>query len=156
MRKSLLLILGAFLAVTPASLLAQRTTGSITGTVKDATGGAMAGVTVTVSGPNIVGTQTAGTSEHGFYRLINLPPRGYPLSLRRGGVAGRHPPLKRGRLQLRPERGGERPDPPLQLLRPGGGGTRLPPGRRQHDHGRHLRRPHHGLRLLLRRELLPR
>jgi len=85
MRKSLLLILGAFLAVTPASLLAQRTTGSITGTVKDATGGTMAGVTVTVSGPNIVGTQTAVTSEHGFYRFLNLPPGDYQLSFSRTG-----------------------------------------------------------------------
>ncbi len=85
MRKSLLLILGVFLAVAPAPLLAQRTTGSITGTVKDATGGAMAGVTVTVSGPNIVGTQTAITSEHGFYRFLNLPPGDYQLSFSQTG-----------------------------------------------------------------------
>ncbi len=42
-----------------ASAHAQRTTGSIAGTVKDTTGAALPGVTVWVSGPNIVGTQTA-------------------------------------------------------------------------------------------------
>jgi len=62
---------------TPA--LAQRTTGAISGTVKDASGAVLPGVTVSVSGPNIVGTQTATTNEHGFYRVINLPPGDYQV-----------------------------------------------------------------------------
>lgn len=59
---------------------AQRTTGTITGTVKDSTGAVLPGVSVSVSGPNIVGTQTAATNEHGFYRFLNLPPGEYQLS----------------------------------------------------------------------------
>ena len=43
--------------------LAQRTTGGISGTVKDSTGAMLPGVTVSVSGPAIVGTQTATTNE---------------------------------------------------------------------------------------------
>src|SRR3970040_910931 len=62
---------------TPA--LAQRTTGAISGTVKDASGAVLPGVTVSGSGPNIVGTQTATTNEHGFYRVINLPPGDYQV-----------------------------------------------------------------------------
>jgi len=62
---------------TPA--LAQRTTGAISGTVKDASGAVLPGVAVSVSGPNIVGTQTATTNEHGFYRVINLPPGDYQV-----------------------------------------------------------------------------
>ena len=80
MRRSLhfasIAALVAFFA-TPA--LAQRTTGAISGTVKDSTGALLPGVTVAVSGPNIVGTQTATTNEQGFYRFINLPPGDYQL-----------------------------------------------------------------------------
>ena len=80
MRRSLhsAILAAAVLALaTPA--LAQRTTGGISGTVKDATGGALPDVTVSVSGPNVVGTQTAVTNEQGFYRFINLPPGEYDL-----------------------------------------------------------------------------
>jgi hypothetical protein len=59
--------------------LAQRTTGAISGTVKDASGAVLLGATVSVSGANIVGTQTALTNEQGFYRIGNLPPGDYQL-----------------------------------------------------------------------------
>src|SRR5262245_63269214 len=62
-----------------APLFAQRTTGGIAGTVKDASGAAMPGVTVSVTGPNVVGAQTAQTNESGFYRVINLPPGEYDV-----------------------------------------------------------------------------
>jgi len=64
--------------VTPA--FAQRTTGAISGTVKDATDAAMPGVTVAVSGANVVGAQTATTNDQGFYRILNLPPGEYQVS----------------------------------------------------------------------------
>jgi len=67
------------------SALAQRTTGGISGTVKDASGAVLPGATVSVSGPNIVGTQTAVTNEQGFYRFINLPPGDYQLVFTLGG-----------------------------------------------------------------------
>ena len=68
-----------------SSALAQRTTGGISGTVKDASGAVLPGVTVSVSGSNIVGTQTALTNEQGFYRFIGLPPGDYQLVFSLGG-----------------------------------------------------------------------
>ena len=59
--------------------LAQRTTGTISGTVKDATGAVLPGVAIAVSGPNIVGSQTTTSNEQGFYRILNLPPGDYTL-----------------------------------------------------------------------------
>ena len=68
----------ALLVATP--LLAQRTTGSIVGTVRDSGGGALPSVTVSLTGPNIVGTQTATTNPDGAFRFANLPPGTYDLS----------------------------------------------------------------------------
>src|SRR5262245_53179839 len=66
-------------------LLAQRTTGGISGTVKDSTGSVLPGVVVSVSGPNIVGTQTATTNAQGFYRFLTLPPGEYEVSFNLAG-----------------------------------------------------------------------
>jgi hypothetical protein len=68
----------------PVASQAQ-TLASITGLVKDASGAVLPGATVSVSGPNIVGTQTAATNEQGFYRFINLPPGDYQLVFTLGG-----------------------------------------------------------------------
>ncbi len=65
--------------------LAQRTTGAISGTVKDATGAVLPGVSVAVSGPNVVGAQTATTNEQGFYRVLNLPPGDYEVVFNMSG-----------------------------------------------------------------------
>ena len=69
-------------------LFAQRTTGSITGIVKDTTGAALPGVTVGVTGPNIVGTQTSVTNESGIYRVANLPPGDYQVAYSLSGFKG--------------------------------------------------------------------
>jgi hypothetical protein len=58
---------------------AQRTTGDLLGVVKDASGAVLPGVTVSVTGPNIAGTQTTTTTENGSYRIGNLPPGTYAL-----------------------------------------------------------------------------
>jgi hypothetical protein len=79
MRRSVTAALAVLGLVVASPVMAQRTTGAISGTVLDASGGALPGVTVTVSGANIVGTQTATTTEHGYYRFINLPPGEYQL-----------------------------------------------------------------------------
>ena len=73
----------ALLAVTP--LFAQRTTGSIVGTVRDESGGVLPSVAVSLVGPTIVGTQTTTTNEDGFYRLQNLPPGAYDLTFTLSG-----------------------------------------------------------------------
>ena len=83
MRKTLhaaILVAIAALAAFATPALAQRTTGAISGTVRDGSGAVLPGVTVSVSGANIVGTQTAVTNEHGFYRFLNLPPGDYQLT----------------------------------------------------------------------------
>ncbi len=67
------------------SLFAQTsTTGSITGVVKDAKGAAVAGVTVTVSGENLIRPQSATTSNDGSYTILNLPPGRYTLAVEAG------------------------------------------------------------------------
>ena len=66
---------------------AQRTTGGIAGTARDGTGAVLPGVTVSVSGSTIVGTQTAVTNESGFYRFINLPPGAYQVKFSMSGFS---------------------------------------------------------------------
>jgi outer membrane receptor protein involved in Fe transport len=73
----------ALLASPP--LFAQRTTGSIVGTVRDESGGVLPSVAVSLVGPTIVGTQTTTTNEDGFYRLLNLPPGAYDLTFTLSG-----------------------------------------------------------------------
>ena len=73
-------LVGALCLLLAAPLFAQRTTGGIVGVVSDSSGAVLPGVTVGVSGPTIVGTQTAVTSEKGFYRFIGLPPGTYDVS----------------------------------------------------------------------------
>jgi len=62
------------------SAYAQRTTGDLSGVVKDATGSVLPGVTVSVKGPNIPRAQTTVTSESGTYRVLNLPPGTYDVT----------------------------------------------------------------------------
>jgi outer membrane receptor protein involved in Fe transport len=84
MRKRILAVLASLTALA-APLYAQRTTGAIVGTVKDASGAVLPGATVSLTGANIVGTQTAATNADGFYRFINLPPGSYDLSFTLSG-----------------------------------------------------------------------
>jgi hypothetical protein len=59
----------------PSLALGQVRTGSIIGTITDATGGALPGVTVTVSGPALQGPHVAGVSNaQGEYQAVELPP----------------------------------------------------------------------------------
>jgi hypothetical protein len=88
MRRTLAFAAGlaaVLLLVSSPPLLAQRTTGNLSGIVKDPSGAALVGVSVAVSGPNIVGSQTTTTNESGLYRLPNLPPGEYQLSFTLSG-----------------------------------------------------------------------
>lgn len=72
-----------FAGAPPAS--AQGTTGSINGTISDNTGAVLPGVAVTVSGPAIMGVQTAVTNDQGQYRFPALPPGTYKLQYELSG-----------------------------------------------------------------------
>jgi hypothetical protein len=66
---------------------AQRTTGGITGTVKDGTGAVLPGVTVDLAGEYVMGAQTSITNENGVYRFLNLSPGTYNLAFTITGFA---------------------------------------------------------------------
>ncbi|HEX7314841.1 MAG TPA: TonB-dependent receptor [Pyrinomonadaceae bacterium] len=57
------------------------TTGSIEGTVVDVNGAAIPGITVSVSGPNLIRTQTATTNDDGYFNLPQIPPGRYTLTI---------------------------------------------------------------------------
>ena len=65
-----------------APAYAQRTTGTIIGTVTDESGAVLPGVTVTLKGAGVAGTPTTVTREAGTYRFPSLPPGEYNLSIR--------------------------------------------------------------------------
>src|SRR5215204_5505141 len=73
------------IVVLTTNVSAQRTTGDLLGVVKDASGAVLPGVTVSVAGPNIVGSQTTTTTENGSYRIGNLPPGTYSVTYELSG-----------------------------------------------------------------------
>jgi outer membrane receptor protein involved in Fe transport len=50
------------------------TSGSVAGRITESTGGILAGVTVTLSGPSLQGVRSAVTDAEGIYRFQNVPP----------------------------------------------------------------------------------
>ncbi len=87
MRLFSLLIAG--LLLTPAAL-AQEQTGALQGRVTDASAGVLPGVTVTISGPSILGgARSAVTAGGGAYRLANVPPGVYRVSFALSGFGER-------------------------------------------------------------------
>src|ERR1044071_4629335 len=77
--------LSAFLmsfALFAGSALAQTsTTGSIEGTVTDTAGAAVPGISVRVSGANLIASQTAVTGNDGKYKVQNVPPGKYTVTI---------------------------------------------------------------------------
>jgi len=71
-------------------VFAQRTTGTILGTVTDASGAVLTGVTVKLQGASVVGVQTTLTNERGLYRFPALPPGLYDLELSLQGFTKLH------------------------------------------------------------------
>ncbi|MBD0371856.1 MAG: TonB-dependent receptor [Pyrinomonadaceae bacterium] len=73
------------LSITTLSISTARaqtsTTGTIEGTVQDINGAAVPGVTVTVTSPNLITPQTATTGDDGRYRVLNLPPGRYTVTV---------------------------------------------------------------------------
>src|SRR5215469_7584486 len=64
----------------PAAL-AQETTAGLQGVVKDQTGAVVAGATVELSSPALMGTKKEKTDATGAYRFTSLPPGEYTLSV---------------------------------------------------------------------------
>src|SRR5689334_16787584 len=54
--------------------VAQETTAGIQGTVRDATGGVVAGATVEMTSPALIGVRRVQTDDGGNFRIAALPP----------------------------------------------------------------------------------
>ena len=65
----------------PAAVFAQGQTGSIAGTVKDATGAVLPGVTVEASSPALIEkSRSVVTDGSGAYRIVDLRPGVYTVT----------------------------------------------------------------------------
>src|SRR5229473_633637 len=92
--KLLLLLAMTFAVATPA--MAQIDQGRFTGTVKDAQGGVLPGVTVTAKSPALMGARAVVSEGDGTYSLASLPSGEYELSFDLAGFQS----FKRGNLKL--------------------------------------------------------
>lgn len=77
--KSILFLLVLCLALSPLANAQSRDTGAIVGTVVDDEGIALPGVTMTLSGKNIMGDRTFITDDEGQYRFPAVPPGVYSV-----------------------------------------------------------------------------
>lgn len=89
-------VLSALLASVSPSL-AQETTGTIEGTVRDASRAVLPGVTVTVAGPAIMGLREVATDERGIYTVRSLPPGEFEVRAALAGFA----PMVRQPVEVR-------------------------------------------------------
>jgi len=67
--------------------MAQTTTSTIEGTVKDARGAVVAGAQIKASSPSLATERTTTSDENGFYRITALPAGTYALSVSATGFA---------------------------------------------------------------------
>src|SRR5450759_1870360 len=82
------LILLAVLAVLGVAIAAEaQTTGVITGSIKDAQGGVLPGVTLTLRNADTGVTRTSTTESTGEYRFAGLPPGRYEVKAELAGFA---------------------------------------------------------------------
>lgn len=82
MKKVFMFVFAMCLALFAVGAMAQTaTTGAIEGTVTDPQGNAVPNATVTVSGSNLISAQTATTDDQGRYRIGNLPPGKYDVTV---------------------------------------------------------------------------
>ncbi|MDI6849968.1 MAG: TonB-dependent receptor [Candidatus Saccharicenans sp.] len=79
MSKKIFILLTILLVMAPLAFSQSRETGAIIGTVTDESGLPLPGVTVTISGPAIMGTRSTMTDARGTYRFPALPPGTYTI-----------------------------------------------------------------------------
>ena len=90
-------ILAAHLSLgVAAAQTVSATMGAIDGRVTDNTNAVLAGVTVTISGPAMMGTRIATTNEEGVYRLAAVPPGTYTVVFELDGFS----PLTRAEIRV--------------------------------------------------------
>jgi len=77
--KSTVALLTLLLFLSPALFSQSRETGAIVGAVYDEAGAALAGVTLTLTSPNLMGIRTFVTGADGSYRFPVLPPGDYTV-----------------------------------------------------------------------------
>src|SRR5256885_11478296 len=79
MRRSVaaVLLVGHLTVGVAAAQTVSATMGAIDGRVTDNTTGVLPGVTVTISGPAMMGTRVATTNDQGAYRIAAVPPGDY-------------------------------------------------------------------------------
>jgi len=73
------------LVFAPAVSMAQLTRGSISGTIRDAVGDAIAGAGISIVNRDTNQTRTATTDERGFYRVTALEPGSYTVRAEKSG-----------------------------------------------------------------------
>ncbi|HEY0159302.1 MAG TPA: TonB-dependent receptor [Thermoanaerobaculia bacterium] len=93
-RRTLVLLFVCLLV--PVALFAQSSTGSISGTIVDDSGGALPGVTVTATNAATGATRTAVTNGSGKYQLALLPPAAYDVTATLDGFQ----PVRRGNVTV--------------------------------------------------------
>jgi hypothetical protein len=79
-----------------ASATAQNVNSRLTGTVKDAQGAVLPGVTVTATSPGLIGNQSVVSEANGSYAFPSLPPGAYTLTFELSGFQ----PFKRQNIAL--------------------------------------------------------
>src|SRR4051812_44787147 len=88
MKKFFMFVVALSLALVATSAFAQTsTTGSIEGMVTDPNGAAIKGATVTATSPNLISSQSASTGDDGRYKILNLAPGQYKITVEAGGFA---------------------------------------------------------------------
>ena len=84
---ALALSVGLLFGISDMRLAAQGTTGTILGTVTDASGGAVPEATVTLTNTGTNATQTVTSDAQGRYRVPDLPVGQYQIETRKNGFA---------------------------------------------------------------------
>jgi outer membrane receptor protein involved in Fe transport len=84
---AIVLLAGHLTAAAAAAQTVSATVGAIDGRVTDNTSALLPGVTVTISGPSMMGTRSVVTNDEGTYRIAAVPPGDYTVVFELAGFA---------------------------------------------------------------------